>query len=137
MHIYTIWLQSFTKFYWQIIYYFSQVSKFKRGLTLRKNWFRNYCKYAHLHIMAFINGDNSKEKIESEFPANMRIYTVIICFLTTQFHEILFSGIIEVTVTKQDWWNDWLTDGSKTVFPLQLFAFFIIKCWLENDMLDR
>ena len=77
---------------------------FKKGVIPRKkNWIKMSCGYAHLHIMSFI---------------------------TTQFHEILFSGSRGVALTRKtgltDWWtdglHDWLTDVSKTLYPPQLVA---------------
>ena len=47
------------------IFHFGQISKFKKGVTPRKNWIKISCGYAHLHTMSFI---------------------------TIKFHEILLSG---------------------------------------------
>ena len=55
------------------IFHFRQFSKFKKGVTPRKkNGIKISCGYAHLHIMSFI---------------------------TTKFHEILFSGFRGVALT--------------------------------------
>ena len=55
------------------IFHFGQISKFKKGVILRKkNWIKISCGYAHLHIMTFI---------------------------TIKFQEILMSGFSRVALT--------------------------------------
>ena len=80
------------------IFHFGQISKFKKSVTPKKNWIKITCGYAHLHI---------------------------ICFITSNFYEILLSGFRGVALTRKtgltnwrtDWLTDWRTDGSKTLYP--------------------
>ena len=66
MHIYTICpllLQSFTKFCWAVskelrwqtvlssIFHFGQISKFKKGVTLRKKIESNFPVYMHIYTL--------------------------------------------------------------------------------------
>ena len=50
-------------------------------------------------------------------------------FITTKFHEILLSGFRGVALKRKtgltDLLTDWLTDGSKTLYPPQLVAWGI------------
>ena len=61
MHMYTVCpyeLKSFMKFCWAVkricadtlVYSIGQISKFKRGITPRKNLNQNFLRYAHLHV---------------------------------------------------------------------------------------
>ena len=77
------------------IFHFGPISKFKKGVIPRKNGIKISCGYAHLHIMSFI---------------------------TTQFHQILFSGFRWVALTRKtgltDWVTDWLTNRRvKNIIP--------------------
>ena len=77
------------------IFQFGQISKFKKGVTLKKNGIKISYGYAQLHIMSFI---------------------------TTKFHEILLSGFRGVALTRKtgltDWLTNWLTDGQvKNIIP--------------------
>ena len=80
----------------------------------KKNGIKISCGYAHLHIMSFI---------------------------TTKFHEILLSGFRVVALTRKTWLTDWLTDGSKTLYPPQLVAWSIInigiKSWVRSLLLIK
>ena len=93
------------------ILHFGQISKLKKGENSeKKKGIKISCGYAHLHIMSFI---------------------------TTKFPEILLSGFRGVALTrKQDWLTDWLTDGSKTLYPPQLIAWGIIRIFVENFRYD-
>ena len=74
-----------------IIFHFGQISKFKKGVTLRK-------------------------KIESKFPVDMHIYTLRPSELPS-FTKFCWAVSEELRWQEnQDWWTDWLTDGSKTLY---------------------
>ena len=47
-------------------------------------------------------------------------------FITTKFHKILLSGFRGVVLTRKTGQTDWLTDGSKTLYPPQHVAWGIM-----------
>ena len=74
-----------------------------------KNWIKISCGYGHLHIMSLI---------------------------TTKFNKILLSGFKGVALTRKTGLTDWLTDGSKTLYPPQLIASGIVIRNLQLDVLS-
>ena len=88
------------------IFHFGQVSKFKKGVTPRKKWNENFlwiCASTHYVLYNYKVSRNSVERFQRSC-ANKKNWT--------------------------DGLTDWLTDGSKTLYPLQLVAWGIIiyKC---------
>ena len=116
MHIYTLSplkLQSFTKFCWAVseelrkqtvfssIFHFGQISKFKKGVTLRKKMESNFlriCTSTHYVLHNYIVSRNSVERFQRSC-ANKK--------------------------NRTDGLTDWLTDRSKTLYPPQLVAWGI------------
>ena len=64
--------------------------------------------------------------MESKFSVDMRIYTLCPSYLQS-FTKFCWAVSEELRYQeKQDWRTDWLTDGSKTLYPPQLVAWGII-----------
>ena len=77
------------------IFHFRQISKFKkRHCSQKKNWIKMSCGYAHLHIYVLHNYKVSRNSVE-------------------RFQRSCASKKNR---------TDWLTDGSKTLYPPQLVA---------------
>ena len=67
-----------------------------------------------------------RKKNESKFPVDMNIYTLCPSLLPS-FTKFCWVVSEELRwQVKQDWRTDWLTDGSKTLYPQQLVAWGII-----------
>lgn len=74
----------------------------------RHNSQNNFCKYAHLLLclqqlshFKVKRVKISKKIMESEFPCNMQIYTLCPKCQSTKFHDILYSGLKGVALTRK------------------------------------